>query len=832
MAQLFLPCTDFLMLPVDAIFDQLQLRLAESNRVILQAPPGAGKSTRLPLLLLQSGNYTADNQIVILEPRRVAARQIASFLAKQIGEAIGATIGLSMRGESKTSKQTVITIVTDGVMVRKIQQDPELAVIGLVIFDEFHERALQTDLALALSIDAQELNEDLRLMIMSATIDLATLSSELHAPIVESQGRQFPVSINYLPASLLPTHDEIVSAILHAAKLHTSSILVFLAGVNDINKIAGLLAPHLDQNTTCLQLHGRLSIAEQNKAIEPCSAGTRKIVLATNVAQTSLTIEGVDVVVDAGNEKLVYSQAKSGIEQLIMQPISIASAEQRAGRAGRLAPGFCYRLGSKENFERRRKFDVAEIERVDLAQLVLEVFLWGTTVEQLFWLTKPEAPRVDRACELLSSLGYLKYVDSKWQLTPLARQFQKVSTDIRSFRMIQFAQDNQTTIDDARLVATACLLAALLEERALAQSGDIHNALLKLSSYQWQQLLTGANRMRSRLSIKPITRSDLAEDYIGLLLCVAFPDQIAKKTAKRWKLSGGSAVEFHQREAEPSADLLVVASINASKYGHYIGHYTSVNLADIETYFPSIINTVDELTWSESKQKPSKLQQTKIGHLVLNSNPVAVNLEPSEWQSLWLKYVIDNGLNVLGWDSEKILNVRNRFSLAAKHSRDDNWPSWQEVDLLANLSKWLAPFLSDVRTLKQLKNVDLQQILLSTIDWQQQQALNHLCPVRYLTPAGHERKLDYSGDIPKLSVKLQEMFGTPTNPAICDGKQPILIELLSPAKRPLQVTQDLNHFWQNAYQDVKKEMKGRYPKHPWPDNPVEFQATTKVKSRL
>ncbi|MDO6718240.1 ATP-dependent helicase HrpB [Psychrosphaera sp. 1_MG-2023] len=820
------------MLPVDAIFNQLQLRLAESNRVILQAPPGAGKSTRLPLLLLESGHYTTGNQIVILEPRRVAARQIASFLAQQLGESIGETIGLAMRGENKSSSQTIITIVTDGVMVRKIQRDPELSGIGLIIFDEFHERALQTDLALALSIDAQELNEALRLMIMSATIDLATLSTELNAPIVESKGRQFPVTIEYVGASLLPSHDEIVKAILHAANNHSSSILVFLAGVNDITKISGLLAPHLDQNTHCLQLHGRLSIAEQNKAIEPCVAGTRKIVLATNVAQTSLTIEGVDVVVDAGNEKLVYSQPKSGIEQLITQPTSIASAEQRAGRAGRLAPGFCYRLGSKENFERRRRFDVAEIERVDLAQLMLEVFLWGTTIDQLFWLTKPETPRVARACELLASLGYLKQVDSKWQLTALAKQYQKVSTDIRSFRMIQFAQDNQTTIDDTRIVPTACLLAALLEERSLAQSGDVHNSLLKLSSYQWQQLLTGANRISSRLAIKPISRGDLAEEHIGLLLCVAFPDQIAKKTAKRWKLSGGSAVEFHQREVEPVAELVVVASINASKYGNYVGHYTRVNLVDIESFFPSIIDTVDELTWSESKQKPSKLQQTKIGQLILNSNPVAVNLEQSEWQNLWLNYIKDNGLGVLGWNSDNIVNLRNRFILATRYGRDEDWPSWREEVLIAELPNWLAPYLSDVRSLKQLKNIDLHQILLSTIDWQKQQALNHLCPVRYLTPAGHERKLDYLGDIPKLSVKLQEMFGTPTNPAICDGKQPILIELLSPAKRPLQVTQDLNHFWQNAYQDVKKEMKGRYPKHPWPDNPVEFQATTKVKSRL
>lgn len=817
-------------LPVDDIFPDLIAQLSHKQRVILQAPPGAGKSTRLPLLLLQSDKYSSSNQIVILEPRRVAARQIAHFLAKSLGEKIGQRIGLSMRGQNLVSNETVIRIVTDGVMVRLLQQSPELENIGLVVFDEFHERALQTDLALALTLDAQELNDEVKILIMSATLDLNRLSDSLDAPIVESQGRQFPVDINYYNASLIPSADEIVKVINLAVSEQTSSILVFLSGVGEIKRVQALLESSLSENTLLYPLYGGLSIEEQVKAIEPVCEGKRKIVLATNIAQTSLTIEGVDVVVDAGIERTNVYHAKTGSEQLVSQPISIASATQRAGRAGRLRPGVCYRLGSKEVFERRRKHDSAEIERANLSQLLLELSLWGAKFDDMFWLTKPEPANLSIAEQGLIQLGYWEKSATGLKNTKLVAHFEEYGLGLRFSKMLALAKQTNSKAT----LATGLLLSTLLEQRSSRQNANLVEALERLSSKDWGAITTDARRVMQRLSLNKLERRDIDVDEVSKLLLWAFPDRIAKKHGKSWKMANGARVEFHSSQVEPKSELIIVAELNSSDYGSYVQTYADVDYALIEAESSHLIEQLDITQWSEQKQGPQSLQQIKIGELVVSQKPLPLALSEDDWQQVWGSAVQQKGLSIFGQDKE-ISVFLNKLALAKQNTVKGEFPALSSEILVAQLTQennWLAPFVGSVRKLTDLAKLNVTNILIAQLDWEAQQELNALCPDSYRTPAGNNRKISYESEQPKLSVKLQEMFGEPASPAICNGKVRLTIELLSPAKRPLQVTQDLANFWQNAYVEVKKEMKGRYPKHPWPDDPVNFEATTKTKRQL
>lgn len=811
-------------LPVADIFTQLQSALKQSSRVILQAPPGAGKSTLLPLLLLKQGDYSPARQIVMLEPRRVAARQIAHFLAKQLGEKIGQTIGLRMRGENKTSAQTVLTIVTDGVAVRQLQNDPELSEVALIIFDEFHERALQTDLALALTLDAQELNEEIKVLIMSATLDLETLSAQLDAPIVASGGRQFPVDVFYRPADIIPTIEQIQRVIIEALNEHQSSVLVFLSGQREIDILAQRLDEVLSDDIECFPLYGSLPLEAQVQAIQPSVQGKRKVVLATNIAQTSLTIEGVDVVVDAGVEKSVVYDLNSQNETLINQPISIAAAVQRMGRAGRLRPGTCYRLGAKEQFERRRAFDVAEIERVDVAPLLLEVSLWGAKFDDLFWLSTPSVAQLSAASAKLTDLGCWSKRENKHLNNTQTQLFQKLGSDLRICAML--AQANS---DSER--SLAALLASVLELPNIP-SGDLFTYLLAGLKRDWHKIKPQLTRLAKRLSVPLPDFADIDLELATRLLVSAFPDRIAKKAAKRWKLSGGGSVEFHHQQTKPNSDYVLVLSIQSGQYGHFVQSYIPLELTLLQQELPDLIIESTQVSWSEQKQQPVNRKLTTIGQLILSETPMPLSMDSAQWQELWLDYVNNKGLEVLGWNSDEVLSLRNRMALALEHDNQLSWPDWSEQTLLSNLSSWLGPYLSEVKNLQQLRKLNLAKILTDSLDWSLQQSLEALCPQTYKTPAGNTKRIHYTDAQPKISVKLQEMFGEPQSPAICQGKVALLIELLSPAQRPLQLTQDLAGFWQNAYQEVKKEMKGRYPKHPWPDDPISAIATHKTKRHL
>jgi len=819
-------------LPVTQIFSQLESELLNNNRVILQAPPGAGKSTLLPLLLLKSGQYSSERQIIILEPRRVAARQIAQFLAKQLNEKVGQTIGVKMRGENKSGSDTVITIVTDGVMVRLLQSDPELEGVALVIFDEFHERALQTDLALALSLDAQELNEDIRLLIMSATLNLDSLSEALNAPVVKSDGRQFPVEVKYVKADVFPTIEQILTAIKLALNEQSSSILVFLSGVGEIRQIQTRLEPILNEDILCLPLHGGLTLDQQSLAIKPVEQDKRKIVLATNLAQTSLTIEGVDVVVDSGIEKVVQYQIKSANEELLSQPVSVASAIQRMGRAGRLVPGVCYRLGAAEQFERRRAHDVAEIERVDLSQLLLEISLWGAEFEQLFWLSEPGKPQLQAAKEKLVALDYWQERDGKIIKTELAANYQAAATNLRTGKMLLAAQQLEQKQQLVGLLATACLLAVYLENVRGTQQCDLGLIFNNFSQSLFKPLLPQAQGLFNKLSDDKWDVNKLSGEHLSLLLLFGYPDRIGKKQGKRWKLSNGSAVDFHASQISPNSELIVVVDYHSGKYGQHVQLFAPATIEELEAYCPSLIEEQKQVTWSKVKQQPQKVAQQVIGKLVLSEVTLPLNLTEHDWQQLWRQYVIDNGLGCLGWNDPECFTLRQRLSLARQHASQHDWPDWSADYLLQTLDDWFLPYVAEVRSVQQLKKLRLAELMSNSMDWSLKQEFASLCPISFTSPAGNKCKIDYQSTGPKISVKLQEMFGQPTSPSICNGQQPLLIELLSPAKRPLQVTQDLANFWQNAYVEVKKEMKGRYPKHPWPDDPVSFEATSKTKSQL
>ena len=842
-------------LPIDAVFKDLDQYLQSESRVILQAAPGAGKSTRLPLLLLQQGQnqrgtFSPNNQIVILEPRRVAARQIASYLAKQLGEKVGQTVGLAMRGENKTSSETVITIMTDGVLVKMLQADPELEGVGLVVFDEFHERALTSDLALALTLDSQELNESLGVLVMSATIDTIGLAAQLQAKIVCAEGRQYPVDIHYTKGELVPTTADILNTIKLALEQHDSSILVFLSGFAEIKSVEQALNNYLSSTShettiKVMPLYGGLSLKDQVEVIKPSPENTRKVVLATNIAQTSLTIDGIDVVVDAGQEKVVQYQGRFNTEVLVTQATSKAAAEQRAGRAGRLRPGVCYRIGSAEHWQRRAAYDVAEIERVDLSQLLLEVQAWGANIHELFWPTQPDPGLIKAATNKLISLGFWQINDKgKLQNTTLVEAFRTYGTELRVARLLHFAKSYCGS--NPVKIHTAALLASYLSDGSatlpdniidLAYRAADSNRMLNSTK---QLMIRYAKLLGVRLSVsslsdvlREITQSDTALTDVAMFSAAAFPDRVAKQTKKRWKMSSGGAVEFHpnrpyqghQAEVNNTASgLIVVVDFSASQFGHYVQSYAPLDFSELQTHLPELISEQKKVTWSESKQAPSASIHTMIGHLIIEQKNTSLSLSDDEWIELWLDYVKkgleEKGASVFGSQEQKVQSLLTRVALAKSLNAIEDWPELTVETLGEQLDDWLAPYLNNIRSAKQLNALNFTELLETWLGWNRVQQLNQLCPFSYVTPAGNKVKIDYISSPPKIAVRLQEMFGEPQSPRICNNQQPLLIELLSPARRPLQLTQDLANFWQNAYVEVKKEMKGRYPKHRWPDDPA------------
>ncbi|NMP27805.1 ATP-dependent helicase HrpB [Rahnella sp. SAP-1] len=806
-------------LPIAAVLDQVIAALQQAPQVLLHAPTGAGKSTWLPLQILDAGIVTG--KILLLEPRRLAAKSVAWRLAQQRGESVGQTVGYRMRAESKIGAETRLEVVTEGILTRMLQQDPELGGYGLVILDEFHERSLQADLALALLLDVQQgLRDDLRLLIMSATLDNARLSPLLPAaPVIISEGRSFAVSRDYLPLASHERLEEGVARIVGRLLAENSgSMLLFLPGVAEITRTQQQLSERLSDDVDLCPLYGALSLEQQQKAIQPAPAGRRKVVLATNIAETSLTIEGIRLVVDSGLERSAQFDPRSGLTRLVTQRVSQAAMTQRAGRAGRLEAGQCWHLFSKEQAERASAQSEAEILHSDLSGLWLDLLQWGChDVSQLTWLDTPPAVALRVAQQLLASLGA---VDAQGKLNALGRNMARLGCDPRLAAMLVQAQRQG---DDA--LATAALLVALLEEPPRGGQPDIDYWLSRPQPH-WQR--------RARQLSQRLSRSNGQVDsaLAPWLLAEAFSDRIAERRGVegRYLLANGLGASLPQDDALSRASWLVVPQLlqgNNSPDARILLAMT-LDASQLAARLPQKVKEQTAVEWDEEKGTLRAWRRWQIGRLVLKAQPLAKPADADLQQAL-LEWVRAQGLQVLTWSTEAE-QWRTRMICASKWLAEGEWPAMDDQSLLDSLEQWLLPSLSGVRTLRALQQVELAPALLRLLSWSQRQRLETTLPAYYSVPTGSKLPIRYHSDQPPvLSVRLQEMFGEAASPMLAEGRVAVVLELLSPAHRPLQITSDLATFWQGAYREVQKEMKGRYPKHPWPDNPAEAVPTRRTK---
>lgn len=803
-------------LPVAAVLPELLRVLKTAPQILLNAPTGAGKSTWLPLQLLQAGDIRG--RILLLEPRRLAARNVAQRLAELLNETPGQTVGYRMRAESCVGPKTRLEVVTEGILTRMIQRDPELAGVGLVILDEFHERSLQADLALALLLEVQQgLRDDLKLLIMSATLDNARLQALLpDAPVISSEGRAFPVERRYQPlAANLRFAEATAAAAAGLLRAETGSMLLFLPGVGEILRVQEQLAERVASDVLLCPLYGALPLSEQRKAILPAPAGKRKVVLATNIAETSLTIEGIRLVVDCGQERVARFDPRTGLTRLITQRVSQASMTQRAGRAGRLEPGICLHLISKEQAERAAAQGEAEILHSDLSGLLMELLQWGCTdVDQLTWLDRPPAVNLNAARGLLSQLGALEGE----RLTLSGQRMAALGNDPRLAAMLVAAEDD----DD---IASAATLAAILEEPPRGGIADIHVAFSRPQPH-WRQR---SQQLCKRLGSKG---GQPDADRLAPLLAKGFADRIARRRGQdgRYQLANGmgamldadDAMNRHewliaplllQGSASPDARILLALPLDIDKF-----------IADC----PALLQQSDTVEWDDAQGTLKALRRTRIGGLTLNVRSLAKPSEAELHQAM-LNGIRDKGLNVLNW-TPQAEQLRLRLHCAAMWLPEFDWPAVDDATLLATLETWLLPEMTGVHSLRALKALNVAQALRNLLDWSTRQRLDSELPEHYTVPTGSWIAIRYHEDNPPaLAVRMQEMFGEASTPTIAGGRIPLVLELLSPAQRPLQITRDLSAFWQGAYREVQKEMKGRYPKHVWPDDPANTAPTRRVK---
>jgi ATP-dependent RNA helicase HrpB len=815
-------------LPIEQVLPELKTALAGHPAAVLQAPPGAGKTTRVPLTLLHE-SWLSGRSILMLEPRRLAASNAARFMARQLGETVGGTVGYAIRYERKVSRSTRIEVVTEGILTRRLQTDPELSGVGLVIFDEFHERNLNSDLALALCHDAQTgLREDLKILVMSATLDAAPVARLLgDCPLISSAGRAFPVDIRYLVSEPQGrVSDYVPAAVRKALKETAGDLLVFLPGAFEIRHCAEALSD-LSGDFDIRPLYGDLPFAEQERAILPGSR--RKLVLATNIAETSLTIDGVTVVIDAGLERRPRFDAARGMTTLETQRISSASAEQRAGRAGRLGPGICYRLWTEGIQGALLPYTSPEIRSADLAPLVLELASWGVADPgELAWLDPPSAGPIAGAQSLLRLLGAL---DAQSRLTLLGAQMAAFPTHPRLARLLVAAQDVGRPGLGADLVA-------LLGERDLgggqpghASPSDLLDRLDLLRHRGYEVAVRAARYWREKLDVVGKEAHPDAES-VGRLLALAYPDRIGHERepgSGRYFFSGGYGARLSSRTAVKQGEWLVAVEVAGQPGGEGEIRLASVlTKGAVEELFGGAIDWQREVDWDECAERMSAREVRRLGALQLQERPVKVTT--ADRVPGLLALLRRKGLTLLGW-SPAARQLRARGQLVAAYR--PSWPDLSDAALLATLETWLAPHLTGVASLADLRRIDLCAPLLVLFGWQRQQELAHLVPERLAVPSGSQIRLDYAAeDGPVLACKLQELFGLAETPRVAGGAVPVLIQLLSPAGRALAVTRDLRSFWDQIYPEVKKEMKGRYPKHPWPDDPWSAVATKRTKNRI
>ena len=805
-------------LPVQDIVEEVQRTLKDQPTLIVTAPPGAGKSTLLPLTLLNQP-WLGNQKILMLEPRRLAAKTIAQRMADLNGDDLGQTIGYRVRFENKVSAQTKIEVLTEGILTRMLQSDNALEGIGLVIFDEFHERSLHADLALALCRESQlVLRPDLRILIMSATLNLPKLSSLLDAPIIESKGRQFPVDIRYVGATdemFIP--ESAARTVISAVQENEGDTLVFLPGEAEIRKCAEILETNLP-SFSIHPLYGQLPPNQQFAAIMPNKNGRRKVVLATSIAETSLTIEGVKIVVDTGFGRISKFDPASGLSKLQTVKISKDSADQRAGRAGRLSAGVCYRMWTMADHQRLADHRIPEILEADLTSLMLDMAHWGVkNVSTLTWLTEPPKASVSSGSETLHQLSALE----DGRITQHGKDLHRMACHPRIAHMLVMANN-----ESARQLATD--IAAVLEER---------DPLGKESGIDLNLRIEALRRDRSRKSIgKRLTRiAKIAESYrrmlnipenndpvdpyeTGLLLAYAYPERIASARPgnnAQFQLANGKIAQAHHTDDLAHEAWLAVAHMDMREGLGKIFMAAPLNPKDL---LPLVVEK-EILTWDTHKGGIVATKDLRIGSIILQSKPLQ-NPNPELISAAISKAIANEGEHLLDFD-ETFYQLQCRISSLKKWNPDQEWPDVSTEALLENNQEWLGSFLGSVKKADDLKRISLKDALLAHLGWDFQQLLNQLAPEKIVVPTGSAIKVEYlmNGGIPVLAVRLQELFGMSDTPKINNGKTSVVLHLLSPGYKPVQVTSDLRSFWNNTYFEVKKELKRRYPKHAWPEDP-------------
>ncbi|EMO5717168.1 ATP-dependent helicase HrpB [Enterobacter bugandensis] len=803
-------------LPVAVVLPELLAALQHAPQVLLNAPTGAGKSTWLPLQILKEGKIAG--KIILLEPRRLAARNVAQRLAELLNEKPGETVGYRMRAETCVGPSTRLEVVTEGILTRMLQNDPELNGVGLVILDEFHERSLQADLALALLLDVQQgLRDDLRLLIMSATLDNERLRQALpDAPVISSEGRAFPVERRYQP---LPAHQRFDEAVAIATadllRQAPGSLLLFLPGVGEIQRVQERLAARVGSDVLLCPLYGALSLTEQRKAILPAPAGQRKVVLATNIAETSLTIEGIRLVVDSAQERVASFDPRTGLTKLLTQRISQASMVQRAGRAGRLEPGICLHLTSAEQAERAAQQSTPEILQSDLSGLVMDLLLWGCPdPEQLTWLNPPPVVNLAAARSLLTQLGALEGE----RLTARGQKMAALGNDPRLAAMLVAAQGEDE-------IATAAKLVAILEEPPRGGSSDLGQAFSRNQGNRQQR----AQQLCKRLNCRGGSPDG---DKIASLLALAFPDRIARRRGLdgRYQLANGMGAMLDSDDALTRHEWLIAPLLlqGSQSPDARILQAIAVDIDALTRTCPQLLQQSDIVEWDDAQGTLKAFRRSQIGKLILGTKPLAKPSEEELHQAM-LNGIREKGLNVLNWTPEAE-QFRIRLHCAAKWLPEYGWPAVDDETLLATLEQWLLPQMSGVHSLRALKALDVKTALQNLLDWSLRQRLDSELPGHYTVPTGSRIAIRYHEDNPPaLAVRMQEMFGEATTPSIAEGRVPLVLELLSPAHRPLQITRDLGAFWAGSYREVQKEMKGRYPKHVWPDDPANTAPTRRTK---
>lgn len=861
--------------PITPLLPDILASLAQHPRLVLEAPPGAGKTTQVPLALL-TADWLGGKKIVMLEPRRVAARAAAGFMARQLGEAVGETVGYRIRFESKVSSRTRIEVVTEGILTRMLQDDPLLEGIGAIVFDEFHERHLSGDLGLALALDVQAgLREGLRLLVMSATLDGERLATFLDAPRLSSAGRSHPVAIAHFPARREEVLEhQVKRAIEHALIEHPGDLLVFLPGQREIGKVerllAGLLTPPVvggslfpqsglpapiracaihgalvatppQQATSAdtvevLTLHGELSVEQQARVLQPAPDGRRRVVLATNVAESSVTLPGVRVVIDAGLAREPRFDPNSGFSRLDVAAIAQASADQRAGRAGRVADGWAYRLWPQsQRLEPQRRPEIAQVE---LAGLALELAAWGS--DALCFVDPPPAGAMAAARELLHRLDAL---DAQGRITPRGRTMLGLGTHPRlAALLLASAAPVQR--------ALACDLAALLEARDPLRSRS--DALIE----RWQALAafrrghasadasrsalvaidSAAKQWRRRLRCDALPPPSAPAHAVGDLLAHAFPDRIGRQhpqDPKRYLLANGRMLRLFDDSALFGEPWIVASELRFEAKDALLQRGAPVDEAKLREVFAAHFSEADEVRWDAGKRALVSERVTRFDNIVLASKS-AGRVDPAQAARALTTAVRELGLACLPW-SEALSQWRVRVRCLHRWMPELGLPDLSEAALLASLETWLQPAFNGKTRLDGLEPEALSEALKSCVDWSMRQRINALAPDRISVPSGMQRGIAYRLDDhdepapPVLAVKLQELFGLAETPRVADGRVPLLLHLLSPGGKPLQVTSDLKNFWNSTYAEVKKEMKGRYPKHPWPDDPWNAAATHRAK---